>query len=143
MMGGAAELAAVLAFSLWEASLSGTPRGQDIRKWMQDVRVGDLVVETTNWVREAAERWRCIGVLREAGEQPVLDEDGTAYATEKFWVVEAIDDPDTTTRWTNASFVRVPSDEHHLRSLSSYGRRCEGWKCPICARAVPVHGGRG
>lgn len=103
-----------MARGLYGANLGGTPRQNEARKWMTDVEPGDLVVEVTSRGDYRTTRGKELGRLVEIRDEPVLDEDGKQYATERFWFVET---PFERVRWHNARFVRVPSSKHEWELL--------------------------
>jgi hypothetical protein len=78
---------------------------------MRDVRVGDLVLETTTYYRQP---WSSagLGYLMELEQEPVSDEENwdgdLPIPTEPVYYIRPLDGSQERVRWTNARFIALP-----------------------------------
>lgn len=125
---------------LWRACSGGTPAQGHQMAWMNDVRVGDTVIEVTNWRAPWQDR---IGILLREHDEPLFDDDGTTplwrdeactkQCTDHRWVIQTNDREMT---WHNARFMRLPVTKHEGDLFLGWGaRRCVVADCLSgCAR---------
>ncbi len=97
--------------------------------WMNDVQVGDTVIETTSFHHPWTNR---IGVLIRKYDAPILDEDGVEYANEPHWVLRL---KDGELDWHNARFIRIPTTQHQRDLFTGwFATRCSMADCKDCKR---------
>lgn len=113
---------------LWGACLVGNPAPsvKELRHWLENPRVGDLVIEITSYARQDTDRRR-FGRLLKIVQDPIWDADDEEIdpadraMTEDVWHIET--HVGEIVIWRNCKFLRVPGqrsataeiNEQHLR----------------------------
>lgn len=128
-----------LGLLVYDTALGGTPMQGHQMRWMQDVRVGDVVIGLTGWRHPWDVR---IGTLIREYDELLFDDDGTTplwrddartkQASIHHWILQ------TNTHehdWHNEQFIRIPITKHERDLYRARGQRCivaSGLNC--CAR---------
>lgn len=123
-----ARLIAIGTYNAYSHTLVGygAPRIFELSDRLQDIQIGDLIVEITTCLMPLRPALDAVGVLLRITQEPVdfgdpdfvwnEEEEGRPHPTEKCTYIRTLDGREF--RWTNASFVSVPA-EHPMRTTKS------------------------
>lgn len=122
----------ILGDALHGSTIGSSPIHSHMISWMNDWRIGDVVIERST--RHSQRPWQTrIGIMMRVYDKPLFEEDGiTQFATDRHWVLATNDGEFD---WYNADFFRIPTREHQARLLEGYADRCiVCGDCRDCAR---------